>query len=283
MRKLGVHTSIAGGLPQSLHRAGALGCTTMQIFSHNPRSWNLTGIPEAEAALFKKTRKEIFGRSPVFIHACYLINLISGNDEVREKSVWMLGEEMRRADALGVDYVVMHTGSAGGPAAPEGKYQMAILSESIRAVLRAGNFRAGLLLENTAGSRGELTSSVKDLGAVVRQAGAAGLCFDTCHGFVSGYDIRSKGGLKELEREIRESPGPGRVKLIHLNDSKGELGSGLDRHEHLGKGRIGAEGLRTFLSHPFFRDVPAVLETPKKEETDDPMNLKAASLLMRNV
>ena len=288
-----MHTSIAGGLAKSPERAAALGCTTLQIFSHNPRSWILSDIPEDEARLFRAAREKL-GLDPVFIHACYLINLTSANDAVRERSLWMLGEELRRADRIGADYVLVHTGRPeplppGRAHSGEGPgYE--ILVKSLISVLGRGKkkFRAGLLLENTAcraqtlkplhGAGGALPASIKALSLAAAGSGAAGLCLDTCHAFASGYDIRTPEGIREAARQTADV----KIRLIHLNDSKGESGSGLDRHEHIGKGKIGLEGFRGFLGFKAFRDQPLVLETPKKQESDDPMNIETARTLLAN-
>ncbi|MDA8155863.1 MAG: deoxyribonuclease IV [Actinomycetota bacterium] len=285
MRRLGVHTSIAGGLDKSLVRAKELGCDTLQIFSHNPRGWALSDVAPDEAAAFRKTREKL-GLDPVFIHSCYLINLASQYLEIRERSLWMLGQELARADVIGADYVILHLAQSAGEDGIES------LIMQIRSVIgRKGKkrFRAGLLFENTAGlpgkaggpkDTGAAASSLSALAQIVEECGIAGICFDTCHGFASGYDIREPGQADAIAEEVSSRLGQGKIKLIHLNDSKGALGSGLDRHEHLGKGKIGSAGLRRFLASAGFAEVPVVLETPKEAESDDLMNLKAARSLI---
>ena len=148
MRRLGVHTSIAGGLEKSLARAKELGCDTLQIFSHNPRGWALSDIAPEDASLFRKTREKL-GLDPVFIHSCYLINLVSQSLEIRERSLWMLGEELARADAIGADYVILHMGRAAGP---DGIGELALQIKSVTRRKSKNRFRAGLLFENTAGA-----------------------------------------------------------------------------------------------------------------------------------
>ncbi|MDA8326644.1 MAG: deoxyribonuclease IV [Nitrospiraceae bacterium] len=285
MRRLGVHTSIAGGLPKSLERARALGCSTLQIFSHNPRSWSLTDIPEEEARMFRRLREKL-DLDPVFIHACYLVNLTSADPLVREKSLRMLAEEFRRADLIGADYVLLHAGQPAGR--PEGRGRSGVpgyesLVKSLNTALGGGRkrFRAGLLLENTAfrlQSPGPAASSIKALALAAADSGAAGVCLDTCHAFASGYDIRTREGIEEIARQTEGV----KIRLIHLNDSKGGIGSGLDRHEHLGTGRIGLDAFRRLLGFGPFKDKPLVLETPKKEASDDPMNLETARMLLAN-
>ena len=268
MRRLGVHTSISGGLSLSLRRASELGCNTVQIFSHNPRGWQLAQVDPKEARLFRDLKKEL-DISPVFVHASYLINVASANLAIREKSVWMLEEEMLRADAIGADYVVMHTGVFDS-----GRLEsIAITVESVRKVLKGGKFKAGLLLENTAGGEGGSGSYIDMLGFILKETGAVGVCFDTCHAFVAGMEIRTPEGLRSLARELRAHIGLGRVKGIHLNDSKGGFGSRFDRHEHIGQGKIGTDGMRLFLNFKAFKDIPLILETPRDNPEDDPRNL----------
>ncbi len=275
-----MHVSIAGGFPKAVERAKALGCTAFQIFSHSPRSWQLAGIPEEEARLFMELREKS-GLGPVFIHACYLLNLSSPQTALREKSVWMLEQELRRADIIGAGYVVVHSGRQEMAGEDEGGGRTLFI-ESVKSVLGRGKskkFRAGLLLENTAEAPapGAPPSSIKALARTAHEAGAAGICFDTCHGFASGYDITTADGMGLLARQAQDV----KVCLIHMNDSKGRLGSGLDRHEHLGKGAIGLDGFRNFLGYgPPFRGVPVIMETPKKKEGDDPMNMKTARALL---
>lgn len=266
-----MHTSIAGGFYKSLERARALGCATVQIFSHNPRSWALTEIPAPEARLFRAQRRKL-KLSPLYIHACYLINLISASGETRRKSLRMLEEEMKRADTLGADYLILHAGGIIG-----GQDAIKVFADSVRMVLRAGRFRAGLLIENTAGAS---PFSVEALARVVKETGAAGVCLDSCHAFAAGYDIGSPEGVEEMSRQIERHLGRGRVRLLHLNDSKGPLGGGRDRHEHLGAGKIGLGGLGEFLNAPPFRGVPVILETPRKDDSDDARNLAVARRLV---
>lgn len=279
MRRIGVHASIAGGIHLSLERAQALGCTTVQIFSHNPRGWALIERPPEAAALFREARQRC-AIDPVYIHTSYLVNLASPDKILRSRSSGMVAEELRIADLLGAEYVVLHTGSASkdDPAAAR---QRAI--ECFREIGRSGGFRSRLLLENTAGERGDITSQISDLSEMVGAAPeglVAGVCIDTCHAFSAGYDLRSEEGLERLAWEIHSLLGRDAVRLVHLNDAKADAGAGIDRHEHIGRGKIGSKGLQRFLQHPLFREVPLVLETPKKTDDDDRMNLRVVQALI---
>ncbi len=280
MRRYGVHTSIAGGLPLSLERANSLGCNTLQIFSHNPRGWAVREIPEEDVSAFKARRLQL-NISPVFIHASYLINLASKDVLLRKKSAELLVTEMNRADIIGAEYVVLHTGSAAGD--DEGAARKRAI-DVLGQVFRSGTWKAGLLIENTAGERGDISSRIEDLAEImtgVRGGPLRGICFDTCHAYAAGYDVGDEGRIKTLSEEVERHLGPDKIKLIHLNDSKGALGSHLDRHEHIGLGKIGLKGLGSFINCGQLKHVPVILETPKKSGADDPMNLKKVKRMIR--
>jgi deoxyribonuclease-4 len=263
--RLGVHTSIAGGISKSIERAAALHCTTMQIFSHNPRQWQKSRIPDEEVERFRTLRKQ---------HVSYLVNLASRSKAVLRKSIDFLSYELETADTLGVEYVILHTGSAAGESEVSARNRAA---ESILRAVESGRYTSRLVLENTAGERGDITSSIPALAAIIDRCGSdrlAGVCIDTCHAFSSGYDIPASEGTDKLIGEIDEYIGLDRLKLIHLNDSKRPLGSCVDRHEHIGAGHIGLKGFQTFLSDERIVNVPMVLETPKKSDDDDKENLR---------
>ena len=280
MRRLGVHTSIAGGLHLSLERAHALGCAALQIFSHNPRGWAVKAIPEEEAVRFRALRAE-FDLSPVVIHTSYLINLASRDVALLKKSLDLLVTEMDRADMIGADYVILHAGSASGDDERVAR-QRAV--SALNSIADEKQWNAGLLIENTAGERGDISSAMSDLSEIlagVRGKLIAGVCIDTCHAFAAGYALNSERGMQRMADEIERFAGTGNVKLIHLNDSKGDSGSRIDRHEHIGFGRIGTKGLQRFINCAPFRDAPLILETPKKQESDDPANLAKVRKMMR--
>jgi deoxyribonuclease-4 len=272
MRRLGVHTSIAGGVHLSLKKAHKLRCTTVQIFSHNPRSWGLKELLSEDITLFREMR-ERYDISPVYIHTSYLINLASGNRVLRDRSVRMLKDELGRADMLGADYVVLHPGSAAGD---DESAARARAIAALNKVATGSTWHARLLIENTAGERGDISSSIEEIREIIEGVPGpliAGICLDSCHAFAAGYDIRQEDVLHGLSAAIHQFIGKDRLRLIHLNDSKKQPGSRVDRHEHIGQGRIGIRGLQAFICQELFRDVPLIIETPKKSESDDPMNL----------
>ncbi|MCK5505367.1 MAG: deoxyribonuclease IV [Thermodesulfovibrionia bacterium] len=271
--RIGLHTSIAGGASMSVERAAALNCTTMQIFTHNPRQWRQSPISGEEAERFAYLRQK-HDINPVFSHASYLINLASRSNTVLRKSVELLAYELMNADRLGIEYVVLHTGSASGEDARKAR------TRAVKSILKSvgtGHFSAALILENTAGEKGDITSSIQTLSEIMDRCSCeniAGICIDTCHAFSSGYDLISANGIENLMQEINEYAGLDKLKLIHLNDSKKPLGSGVDRHEHIGKGFIGMKGFENILSDRRILNVPIILETPKENEADDKNNLR---------
>lgn len=279
MRRLGVHTSIAGGVHLSLERARELGCSTMQIFSHNPRQWHVRRISDEEVKQFRELRAMV-DIEPVFIHTSYLINLAALRPDILDKSVQLLIREMELADALGAEYVVLHTGSASEDSEDNARRRA---SDAMGIVAGYRGWNARLLLENTAGERGDISSRIRDLAELMNAAGGAlvaGICLDTCHAFQAGYDLSSEDGLDKIVHEIERDIGLERVKLIHLNDSKRAFNAGVDRHEHIGTGEIGEGGLKRVVRHPSLKDIPLILETPKKSEEDDPRNLKVVRGLL---
>jgi len=278
-RRIGVHTSIAGGLHLSLEKARELGCNTIQIFSHNPRGWEIKSRGPEELSLFIEARRK-FDISPVFIHTSYLINLASGNPSLAARSVDMVLQELEIADSVGAEYVVLHTGSASGED-PVIARKRAITC--LKEIAGRGEWRGGLLLENTAGERGDITSNINEISEIMEKVPGrliSGICIDTCHAFSAGYDIGSDDGIQLLSDEIRKYIGREKIRLLHLNDAKGALGSSLDRHEHIGQGKIGIRGFKHFINHKVFSGIPIILETPKKSPDDDLKNLETVRKLI---
>ncbi|NOX20631.1 MAG: deoxyribonuclease IV [Nitrospirae bacterium] len=276
---LGVHTSISGGISLSLKRAEKLGCNTMQIFCHSPRSWDTPEPDEADIRQFRNLRKSL-GISPVFIHCSYLINLSSPDKGVRTRSIKLLAYELMILEQTGADYLVLHPGRAVGQPID---VAIKLASEAIKEATTRAGVKGRILLENTAGQKGDIYSTIENLSIITEKAGPdsiGGLCIDTCHAFQAGYDITTREGCDSLYSEIEEFISPLKIKLIHLNDSKRPLSSGIDRHEHIGLGYIGDNGFRVFLNHPMTRGIPLILETPKKTEKDDVRNLKKVKELL---
>jgi deoxyribonuclease-4 len=281
--RIGIHSSIAGDLTHSLDIAKKLGCNAMQIFSSSPRMWPRPGrslIPEADAARFRLRRNEL-AIGPVAIHANYLINLATTDPVGRVRTIQAFRDELLRGLSLGADYIVVHPGSARDGEEPAKATH--IVAEAIRQSargLKMGNMR--ILLENTAGMGKAIGSKFEELAAIIKGAGEVdlGVCIDTAHLFEAGYPIHTAEGLEQTLARLELSVGLNRVFVIHVNDSKTPFGSRVDRHEHLGKGKIGLEAFERILRHPLLSPERVagrafLLETPIDLPGDDRRNVAA--------
>ena len=277
---LGVHVSIAGRIYKSVERAEALGCKTMQIFSRNPRAWKVSPLAKSDINEFKKRRKKA-DISPLFIHIPYLINLASPEKELLHKSLEAYIEDIRRADSLGAEFFVTHLGSHKGKGV---EFGIETFSRALNTVIAKTAPKLIILLENTSGAGNWLGGDIRHLGSImtrIEKRSKIGVCFDTCHAYAAGYDISAKEGLNETIKELDKEIGLDRLFLIHLNDSKGKLGSHLDRHENIGKGEIGLKGFKIILNHPELKNIPLILETPKKDSKWDPTNLNVVRKIIK--
>ena len=274
--------SIAGGLHLALERGAALGCFAVQIFVKNQRQWAARPLGDDEARAFRAARRST-GVRAVFAHASYLINLASPDPIAWERAVSFFTDELERAEALGLACVAIHPGSHLGTGVETGLDRVAT---AVREVLRrTRGYRVRVALENTAGSGGSVGRTFGELGALLRRLQGArrvGVCLDTCHLFAAGYDIRSPAGYHAAMDECAREVGMSRVLAFHLNDARAPLGSGLDRHEHIGRGYLGLPAFRLLLNDPRFATVPKVLETPKDPEPEaDLRNLATLRALRR--
>jgi deoxyribonuclease IV len=277
--KLGFHVSISGGFSLSVQRAFELGCTCMQIFSRNPRGWTVKPLDQNDIAEFRKLREQ-WNVGPVFVHTNYLINLASQKPDLYEKSIEQLVIDLERTEQLGAEYLVTHLGSASGK---DAAWMIERVSSALNMAMRLHPPEAMILLENTAGEKGDIgyeLEQVQEVIARLEDAGNIGVCYDTCHGFAAGYDIRTKKDVDALARKIEATVGLKKLKGMHLNDCLREFGSHVDRHWHIGEGKVGLDGFKILLNHPAFRDVPKIMETPKESEEDDPRNMKTVKLLI---
>jgi deoxyribonuclease IV len=264
--ELGAHMSIAGGLHLALERGHTLGCFAVQIFVKNQRQWAAPLLRDADVRTFRATRRASRVRS-VFAHASYLINLASPDPTAWQRAVSFFTDELERAEALGLACVAIHPGSHLGTGTEAGVERVAL---AVREVLRrTRGYRVRVALENTAGAGGSVGRTFGELGTLVKRLEGArrvGVCLDTCHLFAAGYDIRSPAGYEAAMAECAREVGMNRVLAFHLNDARAPLGSGLDRHEHIGRGYLGLPAFRLLLNDPRFAGVPKVLETPKEPE-----------------
>lgn len=271
MPRLGAHLSIAGGLPRAIDRAEASGCQALQIFTKNASQWRARPLPADEIREFRR-RAEATRIAPIVAHDSYLINVAAAGDPLRSQSMAALGEELDRAEALGLFGLVMHPGCYTTGSEQQG---LDLIARALRDLLRARR-RGGtlVLLEHTAGQGTSLGHRFEHLAAIIRRLDGSprvGVCLDTCHLIAAGYDMRTPEGYEQTFREFDALVGLDRLKVFHLNDSKKPCGSRVDRHEHIGQGCLGLGPFRRLLNDSRFSDLPMLLETPK---TDSPRRLK---------
>jgi deoxyribonuclease IV len=266
MMRLGAHESIAGGLHKAFDRAQSVGCDAVQIFVKPNRAWAVKPLTEEDVARFKAKAEET-AIQPVVGHASYLLNLASPKDDLWKKSCDTLVIELERCEALGVGWLVLHPGSHVGSGEEAGLARVARGLGEVHAA--TPGLRAQILLENTAGQGTNLGYSFEHLAWLIEQTPEGerlGVCFDTCHAFAAGYELRTSEGYGATLETFDSVVGLERLKAIHLNDCKGDLGSRKDRHEHIGKGFIGLGGFRHVLNDPRLTDLPGLLETPKGDD-----------------
>ncbi|PYN24407.1 MAG: deoxyribonuclease IV [Candidatus Rokuibacteriota bacterium] len=272
--EIGAHMSIAGGLHQALERGRAVGCGAVQIFLKNQRRWAAKPLEAEEIRLFRAARRHT-GIRRVFAHSSYLINLASPHPSAWAQAVTAFTDELERAEALGLSCVVIHPGSHMGAGLEAGlRRVIAALDETLA---RTSGYRIKVALENTAGGGNSVGRTFAELATLIDGAARPeriGVCVDTCHLFAAGYDVRTEAGFGRAMTECESAVGRRRVLAFHLNDARAPLGSGLDRHEHIGRGFLGLAPFRFLLNDRRFARVPKVLETPKKPEpTADLRNL----------
>lgn len=279
--RIGLHVSIAGKIYESLERAKALGCNTMQIFSRNPRGWQAGKLSSSDVAQFKKLKKEL-DINPVVVHIPYLINLATPDAGLYRKSIDAYIEDLRRSDELGTEYFVTHLGSHVGSGEEGGIVRFA---KALNEIMNKAKPKTTVLLENTAGSGsiiGYRFEHIKRIIDGLDNAENVGVCLDTAHTFESGYNIKTKAGLESTLKAFDKLIGLRRIKVVHFNDSLSELGSHVDRHQHIGKGNIGYEGLKRLINHPKLKNAAFIMETPKNTDKDDKMNMRSARKMLKD-
>jgi len=275
---IGAHLSTKGGLHTVFERATAINASAIALFAKNSNRWKGKELTDDDCALFVRMQTV----RPVFTHASYLINLATTNPEFHRKSIAAMIDELDRAGRLGAAAVVLHPGAHMGAGASAGIDQIARSLDQIHAALP--DHRVVTLLETSAGQGSCVGCSFEELGQIINlvdERRRVGVCFDTCHVFASGYDLRSSDAYERTVEQLDESFGVRNVGLFHLNDSKKPLGSRVDRHEHIGDGQLGLEAFRLLLNDPRFRGIPKLLETPKKiEHESDRRNLSTLRSLL---
>jgi deoxyribonuclease IV len=282
-RRIGIHTSSAGGVENAAERAYRLGCNTLQIFSSSPRQWRQyeLGRPQCEQMM---RLREKYNLKPLVIHTNYLVNLASMTEAFLLKSIEAFRGEIERALALCADYLVLHPGSFRGADREKGLLQTAaaIAAASNGLDLEQGGLT--ILIENTAGAEFSLGSRFEQVAEVIEHVRGhvpVGACIDTCHTHVAGYDIVSEEGFRETLAQLDGAIGLKNVRVWHCNDAKAARGSKLDRHQHIGKGTIGIEPFRRLLNDPRLAYAAFIAETPIDEPGDDGRNVEALKKLVK--
>jgi len=284
MAILGSHMSIAGGYYKAVERGRECGCDCVQVFTKNNNQWRANPISDEEAAQFRSTLQELKIVNPLS-HSSYLINLAAPDPALRKKSIDAFVIELRRAEQLAIPYVVVHPGSFTTSSEQAGLNAIIASLDEVHAQTRGIN--AQCLLENTAGQGSNLGWHFEQLAELlsgVRDPDRLGVCFDTCHAYAAGYAMGTDKEFKATMRQFNATVGVKMIKAFHLNDSKRELGSRVDRHQHIGHGHLGLEPFRHLLNDRRFRKTPMYLETAKGENDDgedwDVVNLRVLRSLI---
>ncbi len=275
MPNLGAHVSTAGGLHTAFERAATATCNVVQIFSKNQRQWNAKPLTTSDIDQFRSAHTA-WGGGPLIVHDSYLINMASPDDALWERSIAAFQVELERCEQLGVQALVTHPGAHVGAGEEAGLERF---GAALRRILDQGSGgTTKILLETTAGQGTCLGHSFEHLARLIELSNGherVGICFDTCHVLAAGYDFRTPATYAATFAELERLVGLERLQAFHLNDSKGDLGSHLDRHTHIGAGNVGLEGFRLIMNDPRFAHIPMVLETPKEpDETADQKNLQ---------
>lgn len=274
--QIGCHVSISGSIDKAVDNAVERECSAFQIFTRNPRGWHAKDLTKDDIANFKSKLKDSkIDRFATCAHMPYLPNLATPKADGFEKSVQTLVDEVERCSMLGIPYLVTHLGSHLGTGEEEG------IKRLVKGLTRAGQTKNDvmILLENTACQKNSVGSDFKQLGEIfnnLKPAKKFGVCFDTCHAFVAGYDLRTEEKVKETFDEFDKYVGIKNLKILHLNDAKGDIGCNLDRHYHLGLGGIGEKGIAAVIKFANKKKIPIILETPIDNERDDFGNIKKA-------
>ncbi|MGE5282279.1 MAG: deoxyribonuclease IV [Chloroflexota bacterium] len=277
---IGAHVSTSGGLDKAIERGAEIGCESIQIFNQSPRMWRPTKYGEEDFARFREAMDD----SPieaVVIHAVYLINCATKDSELRKKSLSSLTHALRIGDAIGAAGVVLHPGAQKGEAlGPSIKRAAKVIAAALK-----DSDTCPLLLEQTAGHKGLLGRDFDQTAELIELAGGGkrlGLCLDSCHLFVQGYDVTDEAHLSAILDEADEKVGLDRLRCVHVNDAAAPLGSCRDRHANVGQGEMGKQGLAAFLSEPRFEGLPATLETPGPDKKGpDRKEVQAAKRLRK--
>ena len=280
--RVGCHVSISGSVDFAFERAKKLCCNTFQIFTKNPRGWSAKQLNENEVRSFKKQLEQriLF---PIISHISYLPNLASQSKEIYEKSIKSFLLELDRSLTLSIPYFIVHGGSYKGGTKEQG---FVTYIDSILKGVEIANGKTVILIENSSGGKNSVSGVLPDIEKILNEINdrkAVQVCFDTCHAFSAGYDLKNRKGVFNTLEEMQSTIGIENVAIIHANDSKGELGSHRDIHEHIGLGKIGEAGFKELVNHPLLSKKPWILETPVNETRGDSDNIDYLRMLRNEV
>ncbi len=280
--RVGCHVSISGSVDFAFERAKKLCCNTFQIFTKNPRGWSAKQLNENEVRSFKKQLEQriLF---PIISHISYLPNLASQSKEIYEKSINSFLLELDRSLTLSIPYFIVHGGSYKGGTKEQG---FVTYIDSILKGVEIANGKTVILIENSSGGKNSISGVLPDIEKILNEINdrkAVQVCFDTCHAFSAGYDLKNRKGVFNTLEEMQSTIGIENVAIIHANDSKGELGSHRDIHEHIGLGKIGEAGFKELVNHPLLSKKPWILETPVNETRGDSDNIDYLRMLRNKV
>jgi len=277
--RFGFHISIAGGFSKVVERANVRGCETIQFFSRNPRGWKYSPLNKEEVKEFRSSIQcsTLF---PVFLHMPYLSNIASFKSKFYKRSIHSIATDLQRAAQLGAQYLIIHIGHRMESSEDEA---IEAVSQGIDQAFQKVKNSIILLMENTAGQGSEIGYNFEQIKRIiegVEDNERLGVCLDTAHTFEAGYNLSSKDGLERTLNNFDQTVGLKRLHLLHLNDSKTPLGSRKDRHWHIGEGYIGMEGFRNLVNHPLLRQLPGIMETPRKDTVEDLKNMEVIRSLV---
>lgn len=284
--RLGAHISTAGGAFKAFERAHEAGCDSMLIFTKSNRQWNAGPITEEDVQKYKEAAQKYAQIHPVAVHASYLINIASPKPDLWEKSYMALKDEVERAAQFDIPFLTFHPGSYMESDVQSG---LGLIARGLVRVLEETAVSAPntiICLETMAGQGTNLGCEFEHLASLLEQVGhndRLGVCFDTCHVFSAGYDIRTPEAYEQTMAQFDQIIGLDKIKCFHLNDSKFALGSNKDRHEHIGDGQIGLQGFANFVNDPRWAAYPAHLETPKTETDDDGREIEMDAINLKRL
>jgi len=288
MHKIGFHVSMSGSISNSIKNAENIGCTAFQIFTRNPRSWKAKSLEVLDIEKYKKKIKESYiDKKDVVVHMPYLPNLAAPQNDFYIKSREVLAEEIIRCFILDISYLVLHLGSHLGSGVNNGIMQ--IVSACHFAIDNFNSYYKRhlplyILLENSAGHKNSIGNKFEEIRILMEKLGNKkfGVCFDTCHAFASGYDLRTSEKVIETIKNFNDIISITNLKVLHLNDSKGKINENKDRHEHIGLGSIGKEGFKEILNNRYFESIPIIMETPVDKIRGDKENMATVLELLKD-